>query len=298
MDHISVCICTYKRPDLLRHLLAGLKDQVMEGAFSFSAVVVDNDVDRSGRAAFLALPEEQTIPVTYQVEPERNISLARNRSIENARGNLIAFIDDDEYPEQDWLLNHYRALRASRADGVLGPVRPLYGQQTPAWLKKSKLLERRGFLTGTIMTDYRDTRTGNVLFQKSVFTDRADWFDPKFGKSGGGDAVFFKRMMEKGRTFIWCDEAVVSEAVPLERQKRSYYLKRAMTRGLVEAQQSRFWSSNTLRSFVAIPLYALILPFTLLRGQHLFMKYLVKECDHLAKVLAHFGIKLAKERPY
>lgn len=298
MDQISVCICTYKRPELLRKLLAGVECQETEGRFSLSAVVVDNDIDQSGRSAFLAPPEGRKIPVSYQVEPERNISLARNRSIEGAQGDLIAFIDDDESPEKDWLLNHYRALRASRADGVLGPVRPRYGPQAPAWLVKSRLLERRGFHTGTVLKNYRDTRTGNVLLLKNVFADRADWFDPKFGRSGGGDAVFFKRMMEKGKTFIWCEEAVVSEEIQPERQKRSYYLKRAVTRGLVEAQQSRFWSMNTLRSFAAIPIYALILPFTLLRGQHLFMTYLVKECDHLSKVLAHFGIRLIKERPY
>ena len=298
MDHISVCICTYKRPDLLRHLLAELEDQETQGLFSFSAVVVDNDVDQSGRSAALSSVDEMEIPVRYLVEPERSISLARNRSIENAQGNLIAFIDDDEFPGKGWLLNHFRALQASHADGVLGPVRPHYDHQTPAWLVKSELLERRGFQTGHVITDYRDTRTGNAVLLKSVFADRADWFDPKFGKSGGGDAVFFKRMMEKGKTFIWCEEAVVSEYVPPERQKKSYYLKRAMTRGMVEAQQSRFWSSNTLRSFAAIPLYALVLPFAFLRGQNVFMKYLVKECDHLSKVLTHMGIRLTKERPY
>jgi glycosyltransferase involved in cell wall biosynthesis len=274
-----------------------MSGQETHGLFSLSAVVIDNDVDQSGRAAFTD-QNKMTIPVTYQVEPERNISLARNRSIENAGGNLIAFIDDDEFPEKDWLINHYRAIQVSRADGVLGPVKPHYDRQTPTWLVKSKLLERRSFHTGYVMKDYRDTRTGNALLLRSVFADRADWFDPRFGKSGGGDAVFFKRMIEKGKTFIWCEEAVVSEVVPPERQKKSYYLKRAMTRGVVEARQSRFLSSNTLRSFAAIPLYALILPFTLLRGQHVFMKYMVKECDHLSKVLSHFGIVLTKERPY
>ena len=298
MDHISVCICTYRRPELLRQLLGKLKGQKTEGLFSFSAVVVDNDAQESGRSAALSSHDERDLPVSYHVEPERNISMARNRSVENARGDLIAFIDDDELPEDDWLLRHHRTLRASRADGVLGPVRPRYDLLTPSWLIKSRLLERRGFLTGTVIQSYRDTRTGNALLLKSVFAEQSDRFDPKFGKSGGGDAVFFKRMLEKGKTFIWCDEAVVFETVPPERRRKSYYLKRAVTRGMVEARQSRFLSVNTLRSCVAIPLYALILPFTLLMGQPVFMKYMVKECDHVSKVLAHFGIMPTRERPY
>jgi glycosyltransferase involved in cell wall biosynthesis len=297
-DHISVCICTYKRPELLRELLGRLKGQRTEGLFTFSAVVVDNDAQESGRGAAQSSHDEARLPVSYQVEPERNISLARNRSIENARGELIAFIDDDELPEDDWLFQHHRALRASRSDGVLGPVKPRYDPLTPAWLVKSRLLERGGFPTGYVIKSYRDTRTGNALLLKSVFADEADRFDPRFGKTGGGDAVFFKRMLGKGKTFIWCEEAVVFETVPPERRRRSYYLKRALTRGMVEGRQSRFLSMTTLRSCVAIPLYALALPFTLLMGQHVFMKYLVKECDHLSKVLAHFGIMPAKERPY
>ena len=42
--------------------------------------------------------------IDYFVEPERNISLARNRSVRASKGDLIAFIDDDEFPDRDWLL--------------------------------------------------------------------------------------------------------------------------------------------------------------------------------------------------
>jgi hypothetical protein len=105
-------------------------------------------------------------------------------------------------------------------------------------------------------------------------------------------------MIEKRHVFIWCNEAIVYETVLPERQVRSYYLKRAFTRGMTEAQERPFLSINNLRSIIAIPLYALVLPFALIAGQHHFMRYLVKECDHLSRVLAYVGIKPIKERPY
>ena len=47
--HISVCICTYKRPELLRRLLSKLKEQKTEGLFEYSIVIVDNDRAESAR---------------------------------------------------------------------------------------------------------------------------------------------------------------------------------------------------------------------------------------------------------
>jgi succinoglycan biosynthesis protein ExoM len=297
-EHIAVCVCTYKRPVLLTRLLETLSRLRTDGLFSISVTVVDNDHEGSGREPVLTLRPKVEIPVNYCVEPERNISLARNRSIACAEGSMLAFIDDDEFPDEDWLINHFRALRGSTASGVLGPVRPHFDVQPPAWLVKSGILARREFMTGEKLADARFTRTGNVLFRRPLFADMENRFDPKFGRTGGGDAAFFKRMIEKGYVFIWCNEAVVHETVPPERQVRSYYLKRAFTRGMTEALERPFLDLSTLRSIAAVPLYALLLPFAWLAGQHYFMRYLVKECDHLSRLLAYAGIKPIKERPY
>lgn len=296
--HIAVCICTYKRPVLLGQLLEKLVQQRTDGLFTVSITVVDNDTASSANETVARAQRTETVPISYHVENERNISLARNRSIDNSHGDLIALIDDDEFPDADWLLTLFLALKDSTASGVLGPVRPHFSDRPPDWLVKSKLLERQEFTTGTPLTDSQYTRTGNALLRRSLFADRNFRFDPRFGRSGGGDAAFFKKLIESGHLFIWCNEAVVHETIPPERQKKSYYLKRAFTRGMTEAQNVPFLSWSTVRSLVAIPLYAAALPLARIVGQHIFMRYLVKECDHLSKILAYMGIRLVKERPY
>ena len=297
-NHISICICTFRRPKLLKRLLNRIEDQRTDGIFSISIVVVDNDAQESGYDAVNEARQQSKLLINYYVEPERNISLARNRSVESAQGDFIAFIDDDEFPEEDWLLNAYRTLQSSGATGVLGPVKPHFDLPPPKWLIQSRILERPTFSTGWTLTNARDTRTGNVLFCGSLFSDRGNRFDPIYGRTGGGDAVFFKQMMEKGYVFVWCNEAVVNEAVPLERQRKSYYIKRAFTRGMSEALESPVISLSTLRSAMIIPVYALVLPFAWLLGQHHFMRFLIKECDHFAKLLAYLGIRPVRERPY
>ena len=98
-SHISVCVCTYKRPEFLKRLLEELANLETEGRFTFSIVVADNDRLRSAEALVSNFAAGSSAPVTYCAEPEQNICLARNRAIENATGDMIAFIDDDEFPE-------------------------------------------------------------------------------------------------------------------------------------------------------------------------------------------------------
>src|SRR5438445_11559444 len=96
--HISVCICTYKRPRFLKGLLEKLGRQDMEGRFTYSIVVADNDHLQSGEAVVRDFASASGMPIRYCVEPRQNIALARNKAIENANGDFVAFIDEDEEP--------------------------------------------------------------------------------------------------------------------------------------------------------------------------------------------------------
>jgi len=104
-------------------------------------------------------------------------------------------------------------------------------------------------------------------------------------------------MIERGRVFVWCDEAVAFEVVPPIRWSRSFLLKRALLRGTVALAQPHSKFLDISKSLIAVPMYAAALPFLLLLGQHIFMRCLVKLCDHLGKLLAVFGINPIKH-PY
>jgi glycosyltransferase involved in cell wall biosynthesis len=241
---------------------------------------------------------QSAVEVHYLVEPVRSISLARNRAIANAKGDLIAFIDDDESPESAWLLNLFRAYKEFLADGVLGPVIPSYQGKPPLWLVKSRLCVRRSFRTGTVLANPKYMRTGNMLFDRRILDGDQAPFDPRYGLTGGEDSDFFGRMLKQGRIFVWCEEARVHEDVPPERQRRGYHIRRALIRGVNNADREPFLSVGTVKSTVAVVVYTAVLPILLFVGHHLFMKYLVKKCDHLGKILAHFGVKLIRERTF
>jgi glycosyltransferase involved in cell wall biosynthesis len=292
--HISVCICTYKRPLLLRRLLGGLNDQDTHGLFTFSIVIADNDKSESAKQVVKDFIAASSIRVIYCVEPQQNIALARNKAIENAKGDFVAFIDDDEFPTAEWLWNLFTACSAYEVAGVLGPVKPYFEHEPPQWVLDGKFFERPLHNTGYRMGMW-ESRTGNVLFVRSILDGVSEPFRSEFG-TVGEDIDFFRRMMEKGDAFIWCNEAIVYELVPPERFTRTYLLRKALLRGSNFLKHPVARGLNLSKSFVAVPMYVMLLPVLFLAGHHHFMKYLVKLCDHTGRILMLLGIKLVRER--
>jgi succinoglycan biosynthesis protein ExoM len=276
---------------MLARLLSALEEQETEGLFDYSIIIVDNDAAESARQTVESWSRQSKNSIRYCVEPEQSIALARNRAVENARGDFIAFIDDDEFPTQSWLRNLFKAYYELNADGILGPVLPYYETKPPEWIIRGKFFQRPSHITGTIL-DWNNTRTGNVLLRRDVFDSKSNLFRPAFG-SGGEDRDFFRRMISQGMQFVWCNEAPVFEAVSPERYRRSFMLRRALLRGKTPYNRN---INAYIKSFVAIPSYTLLLPFLLLRGHHVFMKYLVKYCDHIGRILALLRVGVIKEK--
>jgi len=284
---ICVCICTYKRPQFLKRLLEELSRQITDALFTYSIVIVDNDRLRSAEAVVSEFTDASPLPVKYCVESRQNIALARNKAIENAHGDFIAFIDDDEFPTKCWLLSLFKALNEHKADGVLGPVKPYFEVQPPAWVVKGKFYERPTYPTGFVI-DWKKGRTGNVLLRRSLLVGHAQLFRPEFRT--GEDQDFFRRLIQKGHTFIWCNEAEAYEVVPPVRWNRTFILRRALLGGTVSRLHPTFGALDIAKSALAVPAYVTVLPIALVLGPSRLMLCLMKLFNHLGRLLAVVGI--------
>lgn len=291
---ISICICTFRRPELLGQLLEKLDAQPTKGLFNFSIVVVDNDASESARKVVESWASRSHIAVAYKVEPKQNIAVARNISVAMATGELVAFIDDDEEPCSDWLCVLFEALLTYKADGVLGPVLPRFEENAPNWAVKGQVFQRVGFETGTVIP-WSITGTGNVLIRRETLGELDGPFNPGLG-TGGEDTDFFRRSMASGRVFVWSAEATCHELVPPERTRVAFQLRRALLRGKVAYRGHKVGWRGIVKSVVAVPAYAAALPVCLLMGTHVFVTYLVKTFDHLGKLIAACGIDLVGDR--
>jgi glycosyltransferase involved in cell wall biosynthesis len=275
---------------MLRRLLTEVILQDTGGEFTWSVVVADNDEEMSAEGTVAEIGRTTAIPVKYCIEPRQNIALARNKVVANAAGDFLAFIDDDEIPVRTWLLTLLKTCKDNDVDGVLGPVLRHFDQPPPKWLEKSKFYVRRVNPTG-MKVDAKEARTGNVLLKRELVLGDPMPFRPEF--RSGEDQDFFRRKIAEGRRFIWCAEAKVFETIPPARWGKKYLLRKALLRGASAGLRTNM--KGVVKSFLAIPLYAVALPFAFFAGQQYFMTLLVRMCDHLGKLLILAGINPVRE---
>ena len=247
---VSVCVATCGRPVGLGNLLGALEVLEIPAGATLQVVVIDNDPDGSAKATCDEVGERHAYPLRYVVEKRRGIPFARNAAIAVALSDsdFIAFIDDDESPEPDWLAELLRVQDYYKADVVTGPCLPRYFDPPPDWVVEGAFHDRPRHPTGTLRPV---AFTGNALVRAVVFESFDRHFDEAMALSGGGDEEFFTRVVAAGFQIIWADNAIVHESVPASRVTLRWILQRGFRVGTSSAwMQSKHHSDTRLRLLV------------------------------------------------
>lgn len=112
---ISVVIATHNQKERLRLVLAGLQVQTFPSA-CFEVIVVD-DGCTDGTAAMLA---QAQLPLKIvSLVPNQGRCIARNRGVQEAQGQVVAFLDGDALPHPEWLQRHWEAFEQHGPDCLL-----------------------------------------------------------------------------------------------------------------------------------------------------------------------------------
>lgn len=237
INAVDVIVCTYKRPEDLRRLLDSLCKSRRDDC-AVRVIVVDNDRSQSAREVCDSYKCPDGVCVKYLVQPEQNISKARNMGIDATSAECVAFVDDDEVVSSDWLFCGLAWLESDRGNVILGPVLPVYDKQVPSWIVSGGFFERNRFKSGSVIP-LEECRTGNFFIDGKLLRKPINRFDVGLGLSGGEDYVFFKNIIEQGARPVWCDEAVVLERVPVDRATTEWLERRSFRIGSVEASLAR-----------------------------------------------------------
>jgi GT2 family glycosyltransferase len=234
-------------------------------------VVVDNDPEESARSVCDEVAARRAYPIHYVVEKNRGIAFARNAALAVALSNsdFVAFIDDDEVPEPDWLSELLRVQKFYNADVVTGPCLPQYLEPPPSWVVEGGFHELPRYPTGT---QRHMAFTNNVLVRTAVFESVDRYFDESMALSGGEDDEFFSRAYRAGFRIVWADNAIVHESVPASRSTVGWLVRRGFRVGTSSAWVQSNHRSSSVLQLLAHGLYcmakgtglALLLP---LRGR-------------------------------
>ena len=212
VESVAICIPTFRRPRMLKRLLDAV------AALKTDARILSwlRTMTRECLAGFSLCDSLNSYPwpLIAMIAPKRGIAEARNALIEEAlkgEAQFIAMIDDDEWPQEDWIEKFLACARATNADVLQGSI--LFGHGRAA--------DGHGDIRAPSGPIAMLQGAGNVLIRRAVLEEMPKpWFDPAFALSGGEDRDFFVRLNCAGKHFAWSDEARAHGDIP-ETQRQS-----------------------------------------------------------------------------
>jgi succinoglycan biosynthesis protein ExoM len=252
---ISVVVLSYDRVNLLERTLRACVDPRTAPGVAYEIIVVDNHPNRLAETLVAAIAEETGAPLTYLADARRNISIVRNLGIKAAKGRYVAFIDDDEAPDPNWLSELFHCLERTGADAAFGPKHPVFeAGHPPEWdpqgwrytLDFQLPADTELHLFGRLRRKGKGLGSGNAAFRVATCFDTAEPFAVAFGDGNGEDTHLLFRLALAGRRFVWCPTALVREFMETERTRPTYLITR-MKRGSQHYAASRIATSSHKR---------------------------------------------------
>ena len=276
---VAICVCTHSRSQGLMRLLVAMQDVDLSGynPQSVELIVIDNKPNPETAAICQRAAPRLPIKVHYAQEPNAGITYARNRAVAVAlqRGaDFLAFIDDDDQPQSDWLIQLLDRQAVTNADLVFGTWTP--DTQMPQWARDSGLFgspikakrENKGGrygLPGCASTC--NALVGRDILERVATTGTV--FSHTFRYSGGEDKDFFIRAHGLGAKLASADTSVIHRNHEPVRYTARGLLKRGFkngcsTVGMARSHGNRMRMLRLLaRSVSKIAMSLILLPFAI-----------------------------------
>ncbi|MAE61980.1 MAG: hypothetical protein CMJ49_11570 [Planctomycetaceae bacterium] len=229
-DALSILIPTHNRADLLKQTLRSLHGLNIPEGVSVELIVVANGcTDDTPR---VVADDSSHLPVTtrFVEEPRLGVSNARNRAIQEAHFDLLAFLDDDVQLSPNWITGLLDVFTHHPADVLAGRIELWWGEvEEPDWLTPGIAAHLSALNHGNEVIEL--TRAAQVTgacfaFRREVF-DRAGPFRTDLGRTGrnldaGEETDWVARALDAGCRVFYAPNMMVRHWVAANRVKPAY----------------------------------------------------------------------------
>jgi glucosyl-dolichyl phosphate glucuronosyltransferase len=231
----TVIICTYNRCETLKKALQSISVSILPPSVEWEVLVIDNNSNDQTRAVVEDFCRQVPQRFRYLFEPHPGKSYALNAGIAAARGDVLAFTDDDVIVEPTWLANLAAPLCDKTCAGAAGKTLPITSFSTPKWLSDDAYSQWGGVLGGLfdMGNDPFDLTTApygvNMAFRKGMFENygmfRVDLGPSPTSEIRNEDTEFGQRLLAAGERLRYVPSAVVYHEISCNRLQKKYFLK-------------------------------------------------------------------------
>lgn len=229
----TVILCTYNRRESLIQALESLAAQVVPEDWEWEVVVVDNNSTDGTRDAIEQFVRRYSQRFRYVLETQQGHSHARNAGVREARGDVLAFMDDDTVVPPDWLHSLTKSVHKGEWVGTGGRVLPKWTSPCPRWLDLESEYAAGPLVVfdlGPEGCELKQAPFGaNMAFHKSMFAKygafRTDLGRRPDNLMGNEESEFARRLLTHGERLRYEPSALIFHPVLEDRLQKSYFLK-------------------------------------------------------------------------
>jgi glucosyl-dolichyl phosphate glucuronosyltransferase len=248
---VTVTIQTYNRSAVLAETLESLRPLRCPAGVEYEILIVDNNSTDGTQDVIRKYGGVLAPRLRSVFEPRQGLSHARNRALQEAKGQIVSFLDDDVIVDPDWLSAVVGAFEEHAAAVVGGKSYLIYRSQRPSWLSEHYefFLSRLDYGDQAIVGIDRDLYGLNFSVRKDIVL-QAGGFDPSLGRCGGvsfrsgEESDLLRRIRALGGMVVYEPKAVVGHLIPGERLRMKWFIKRAFAAG-VDIETMRLSEADT-----------------------------------------------------
>ena len=254
MIRLSLIIATYNRAEQLMITLRSVAAQSKTSA-QWECIVVDNNsTDNTKERVEEFIAEHPRLNIIYHFESKQGLSHARNAGIARAKGDIIAFIDDDERIVPDFISAYIKLFDnypAAMAAG--GKIIAEYPTGQPRWMS---YYTERPIANPMDFGDYvrpfpkgRIPGGGNMAMRREVF-DKIGVFNTSLGRTGksligGEESDLFERVAKAGMECYYVPRAVMYHIIPAEKLTDAYFERLCYNTGVSQLTRAELHNRTT-----------------------------------------------------
>ncbi len=243
MLDFTVAIRTFNGAKRFPLILERLRTQIQVEIIAWEVLIVDNNSDDDTAQVIQSYQNDwEHCPLRYVFEPQQGASIARRRAIQEARGSLIGFLDDDNLPSENWVAAAVAFGQATPKAGAFGSrVHGVFETEVPKNFER--ISEYLAIKENTQQHCYDTYKKGlpagaGLVIRRQAWLDSVPTHLVLQGPTGNRlptkseeiEALFYLR---KTGWEIWHHPAMqIEHQIPERRLERDYLLKFFRTLGL------------------------------------------------------------------